>query len=113
MPWRETNAMEQRKEFIEKLLSRRWTMTELCHRYGVSRVTGHKWWKRFKEHGYTGLAELSRAPKSCPHRTEQEIERYGNGIPVLAHVPVFEPLKVVYGGKTEPPPRVSGYHHRH
>lgn len=66
--------MEQRKEFIEKLLSRRWTMTELCERYGVSRVTGHKWWNRFKENGYAGLEELSRAPRSCPHRTAQEIE---------------------------------------
>ena len=74
MPWKETNAMEQRKEFIEKLLSRRWTMTELCERYGVSRVTGHKWWNRFKENGYAGLEELSRAPRSCPHRTAQEIE---------------------------------------
>ena len=74
MPWRETNAMKQRKEFVEKLLSRRWTMTELCQRYGVSRVTGNKWWKRFKECGYPGLKELSRAPRSCPHRTKREIE---------------------------------------
>ena len=66
--------MEQRKEFIEKLLSRRWTMTELCRRYGVSRVTGHKWWKRFKEHGYAGLEELPRTPEACPHKTKSEIE---------------------------------------
>lgn len=74
MPWRETNVMEQRKGFIEKVLSGRWTMTELCERYGVSRVTGHKWWRRFTEFGYPGLEEVSRAPKTCPHRTRPEIE---------------------------------------
>lgn len=74
MPWRETNAMEQRRDFIEKYLSQRWTMTELCARFGVSRVTGYKWWNRFMEQGLEGLQELSRAPHTCPHRTAAEIE---------------------------------------
>jgi len=39
MPWRETNPMKQRKEFIDKFLTGRWTMTELSDRFGISRVT--------------------------------------------------------------------------
>ena len=74
MPWRETNPMKQRKEFIDKFLTGRWTMTELTDRFGISRVTGYKWWNRFKEKGLDGLTELSRAPHSCPHRTPPEIE---------------------------------------
>lgn len=74
MPWRETNPMKQRKEFIDKYLTGRWTMTELTDRFGISRVTGYKWWNRFKEKGLDGLTELSRAPHSCPHHTPPEIE---------------------------------------
>lgn len=74
MPWRETNPMEQRRLFIKKYLSGRWTMTELSDRFGISRVTGYKWWNRFKAKGLDGLVELSRAPSSCPHRTAPEIE---------------------------------------
>ncbi|MCJ7754698.1 MAG: helix-turn-helix domain-containing protein, partial [Thermoanaerobaculales bacterium] len=74
MPWRETNPMEQRKEFINKFLTGEWTMAELTDRFGISRVTGYKWWDRFKQTGFDGLEELSRAPHSCPHRTPREIE---------------------------------------
>ena len=74
MPWRETNPMEQRKEFIDKFLTGQWTMAEVTDRFGISRVTGYKWWNRFKMKGLDGLKELSRAPHSCPHRTPSEIE---------------------------------------
>lgn len=74
MPWREMDAMGQRREFIELVLSRRWTMTEACERFGVSRVTGYKWWRRFRQEGPGGLRELPRAPRRCPHRTSREIE---------------------------------------
>lgn len=74
MPWEETKAVDQRGRFIRGVLSRKWTMTELCERFGISRVTGHKWWNRFQEGGWPGLVERSRAPGSCPHKTRQEIE---------------------------------------
>ena len=74
MPWEETNPMEQRKQFVDAKLSGKWNMTELCERFGISRVTGHKWWNRFLERGFEGLSEESRAPKSCPHKTAPHIE---------------------------------------
>jgi transposase InsO family protein len=44
-------------------------MTELCQRYGISRMTGYKWAGRYEDDGLDGLKDRSRAPGSCPHRT--------------------------------------------
>ena len=42
MPWKETCAMEEREAFVQAWLSREFTMSELCERFGVSRPTGYK-----------------------------------------------------------------------
>lgn len=75
MPWEETNPMEQRRMFVEAKLTGKWLMIELCERFGISRVTGYKWWDRFKARGFEGLVEESRAPQTCPHKTPEHIER--------------------------------------
>jgi transposase InsO family protein len=49
-------------------------MSEACERFGISRVTGYKWWKRFND-GDEVLQDRSRRPKSSPGRTDEEIER--------------------------------------
>ena len=43
MPWKESDAMDERLQFVTDALSDRFTMTELCERYGVSRRIGYKW----------------------------------------------------------------------
>src|SRR6476661_3704987 len=43
MPWLETVPVEERIRFIGDALSDRFTMSELCARYGVSRRVGYKW----------------------------------------------------------------------
>ena len=40
MPWKESAAMDERLEFVRAALSDRFTMSELCARYGVSSVMG-------------------------------------------------------------------------
>ena len=75
MPWRETNAMRERIEFV--VLARRGgsSVSELCRQYGVSRKTGYKWLERYREAGsLTGLAERSRRPHRSPGQTSEEIE---------------------------------------
>ncbi|MDH3673253.1 MAG: helix-turn-helix domain-containing protein [Gammaproteobacteria bacterium] len=47
MPWKETCAMQQRQAFIEAWLSREFSKSELCRRFGISRPTGDKWIERF------------------------------------------------------------------
>ena len=60
--------MDERLQFILDAQSDRFTMTELCARYGVSRRIGYKWVARFAEEGKRGLADRSRAPRTCPHK---------------------------------------------
>ena len=38
-------------------------VSALCREFGLSRTTGHKWFKRFKELGCEGLEKESRRPK--------------------------------------------------
>jgi putative transposase len=75
MPWRETDPVLERRHFIQDLESGQWTMTELCVRYGISRMTGYKWADRHWQSGAAGLQDRSRAPLSCPHATSDEVVR--------------------------------------
>ena len=67
--------MDERERFIQDWLSKKWTMVELSSRYRISRKTGYKWVARFRAHGYGGLEDLSRAPKSHPNGVSDDIEK--------------------------------------
>ena len=69
-----TNPIEQRRAFVSDHESGQWSMTELCERYGITRPTGYLWARRYREAGLAGLAERSRVPGACPHRTAPEVE---------------------------------------
>jgi len=73
MPWLETAPVDERIQFIQDALSDRFTMSELCARYGVSRRVGYKWLARYEEEGRRGLRDRSRAPHHCPHRIDPEL----------------------------------------
>jgi transposase InsO family protein len=60
--------MEERLRFVHDAFSDRFTMSELCARYGVSRRIGYQWLERFEAEGRPGLKDRSRAPHHCPHR---------------------------------------------
>jgi len=60
--------MDERLKFVRDALSDRFTMSELCARYGVSRRVGYKWLARYDTEGRRGLADRSRAPHRCPHK---------------------------------------------
>ena len=70
----ETNAAEQRRQFVRSYQSGAWSMTELCERYGITRPTGYKWVARWEAAGEAGLVERDRTPTSCPHRTAVGVE---------------------------------------
>ena len=74
MPWMETHRLEQRQKFIADVASGHWSLSELCERFGVSRPTGYKWVTRYRRDGREALADRSRAPHACPHRTAAELE---------------------------------------
>src|SRR5262245_9441085 len=73
MPWAQTSTMDHKRLFINDYLTRSFSVSELCERYGISRPTGYKWIGRYLTQGYAGLEELSRRPLSCPHRTAEEL----------------------------------------
>lgn len=68
--------MEQRLQFVADALSDRYTMSELCARYGVSRRIGYKWLARFAAEGRRGLVDRSRAPHHCPHAIRDELAEW-------------------------------------
>ena len=70
----ETNVMKERLAFVHDLESSHWSMSELCERYGITRPTGYKWLARHQAGGSAGLADRSRAPQTCPHRTSAALE---------------------------------------
>src|SRR5688572_17550056 len=72
MPWKETDAMNQRVEFVMRALKTE-NFRTLCAEYGVSAKTGYKWMERFKEHGLSGLREESRRPRSHAHELSEAV----------------------------------------
>jgi len=73
MPWKETNPVHERRHFVQDLSSGHWNMSELCLRYGVSRVTGYKWLERHRQGGDGFLVDQSRAPRSSPNATAPQL----------------------------------------
>jgi putative transposase len=62
MPWRETSPMDQKVQFIADFSKDRFSFTELCERYEISRKTGYKWVERYVEDGPGALEDLPRKP---------------------------------------------------
>lgn len=69
MPWRQVDAMMERRPFIRDARQRLLTFTDWCALYGISRVTGYKWRHRANASGPDFLQERSRRPPTCPHAT--------------------------------------------
>ena len=73
MPWKETCALELKKEMINDWLTREYSVTDLSNIYSVSRKTLYKWIDRFRLDGLEGLKELSREPLIHPNEVPLEI----------------------------------------
>ncbi|WP_439258491.1 DDE-type integrase/transposase/recombinase [Lonepinella sp. BR2271] len=73
MTWNETTKMEQVTLFIKAWLTQRYSKTELCNEFNISRPTADKWIKRHEQVGFDGLSELSRRPHHSPNATPQWI----------------------------------------
>lgn len=75
MPWKEVTSMSEREEFVRQAEEGQESMSQLCRAYGVSRKTGYKWLRRYREDGLSGLGDQSRRPRRSPRHTEPEMER--------------------------------------
>jgi putative transposase len=74
MPWMETSVMDERMRFVGRLLAGE-KMAPLCREFGISRVTGHKIWNRYKQDGAKGIYNRSRAPHKHPNQLPFEVEQ--------------------------------------
>lgn len=72
MAWRNVKVEDIREYLVRTYLSRSANMKELCDECGVSRKTGYKWVKRYREAGKKGLLDLSRAPKKVKRKFTNE-----------------------------------------
>ncbi|WKK82295.2 IS481 family transposase [Marivirga arenosa] len=74
MPWKETRTMEQKVEFICEWRTQKYSITELCKAFNISRPTAYKLINRFQNEGLEGLVEQSRTPRAHPNKTSAAIE---------------------------------------
>ena len=79
MPWKECKPVDERLRFIARLLEGE-KMAPLCREFGISRVTGHKIFNRYKECGLDALTDRSRAPYRQANRLPFQVERTILGI---------------------------------
>jgi len=66
MPWMESTAMTQRRDFVALARSPQANVAGLCRRFGIRRSTAYKWIARYLREGPDGLTERSRRPHSSP-----------------------------------------------
>jgi len=74
MPWSYSSLMSERQSFCFQALQSDSNISVLCKSYGISRKSGYKWLKRFKEFGVEGLADRSRQPHRSPGQIDVETE---------------------------------------
>jgi transposase InsO family protein len=72
VPWKAISPVDERARFVMRAQDGE-SITDLCREFGISRKTGHKILKRFREGSYAALEDQGRAPKRIPHRTPPEI----------------------------------------
>ena len=71
MPWKIFSPIAQRARFVRAALRQLQPFTVLCRAFGISRRTGYKWTRRFRQDGRSGLSNRSRRPRSSPRRLTQ------------------------------------------
>lgn len=64
--------MDLKAEFVRRLSTGE-RMTDLCREYGINRQTGYEIKGAWEARGVEGLLPGSRAPKTTPHKTAEEV----------------------------------------
>ena len=66
--------MEQKVEFICEWRTQKYSITELCKAFIISRPTAYKLINCFQNEHLDGLVEQSRTPRAHPNKTDEAIE---------------------------------------
>lgn len=73
MPWKECNLMDERLKFVARLLEGE-SMAALCREFDISRKTGYKIFKRYRDSGLEGLKNQSRRPYHHANKLPFQVE---------------------------------------
>jgi len=92
MPWKELCSVNVREKFVLEALDGRVAFSMLCTRIGISRKTGYKWLRRYKQYGVRGLEDMSRSPRSCPLATTADV--VAEVVAVRKDHPAWGPKKI-------------------
>lgn len=68
MSWNNKELMPLKQEFIQLFKDKVSNFSDLCKKFNISRKTGYKWIKRYKEEGVLGLNDRSRRPCYMPFK---------------------------------------------
>jgi transposase InsO family protein len=76
MPWKSSSVMEERIKFVIRAGVDGINFSVLCRSFGISRPTGYRWLKRYRDSGSVSrLGEFSRRPHHSPKRTPDVLEQ--------------------------------------
>jgi len=65
---------------VTRILEEGWSVAAAAESMGISRATAHRWLRRFREEGPSGLEDRSSAPHRCPHAlAPREVRRIVRG----------------------------------
>jgi len=74
MPWKVDSVSEQRSAFVHLVHFVDCPVAEACRRFGISRKTGYKWLRRYRQSPQRRLDDRSRRPVSSPARSAPAVE---------------------------------------
>lgn len=74
MAWKECSKLDQKVRFVARYLEGE-QLAVLCREFEISRVTGHKIVKRYKEFGLEGIYEQSRRPYRHANKLPFQLEK--------------------------------------
>ena len=74
MPWNQVTQTEEIIRFVMLARSARFTVTDLCEQFGISRKTAYKHLARYEDEGMKGMQARSHCAHHFPHRTNNEVE---------------------------------------
>jgi len=72
MPFKEKTIVDERNEFVRRVLAHEATKAALCREYGISRPTGDNWLLRHAQG--EPLTDRGRAPHRVPNKTDAAVE---------------------------------------
>ena len=74
MAWKESDSVSERLDFVKLVSAEGANIAAICRRFGVSRKTGYKWLKRWRENDQKPLCDRSRRPSRSPGKTHERVE---------------------------------------